>query len=74
MSTRPTPETDALIDSMNDDYDVEFATLTTHARRLERERDEEREAREILTQDCERWVENAKLWKSRFDEVVKTLR
>jgi hypothetical protein len=33
-----TPETDAFIDSLNDDWDYEFAALTSHARKLERER------------------------------------
>ena len=31
-----TPETDAFIESLNDDFDVEFAALTTHAKQLER--------------------------------------
>lgn len=32
----PTPETDALIAGMNDDFDKEFALLTAHACSLER--------------------------------------
>jgi hypothetical protein len=36
---KDTPETDAFIDSLNDDWDYEFAALTSHARKLERERD-----------------------------------
>jgi hypothetical protein len=43
LSERPTPETDAFIEALNDDWDVEFAELTTHAKKLERERDEARE-------------------------------
>ena len=35
-----TPETDAFIDSLNDDWDYEFAALTAHAKKLEQERDE----------------------------------
>jgi hypothetical protein len=37
-----TPETDAFIEALNDDWDYEFAALTTHAKKLERERDEAR--------------------------------
>jgi hypothetical protein len=37
-----TPETDAFIESLNDDWDYEFAALTAHAKKLERERDEAR--------------------------------
>jgi hypothetical protein len=37
-----TPETDAFIASLNDDWDYEFAALTSHAKKLERERDEAR--------------------------------
>ena len=33
------PETEAFIDSLNDDWDVEFAALTSHAYRLEWQRD-----------------------------------
>jgi hypothetical protein len=32
-----TPETDAFIASLNDDWDYEFAALTSHAKKLERE-------------------------------------
>jgi hypothetical protein len=39
-----TPETDAFIEALNDDWDYEFAALTTHAKKLERERDEARKA------------------------------
>jgi hypothetical protein len=35
-----TPETDAFIELLNDDWDVEFAAVTAHAKKLERERDE----------------------------------
>lgn len=35
-----TPETDAHLDSLNDDWDVELASITTLARKLERERNE----------------------------------
>jgi hypothetical protein len=38
-----TPETDAFIESLNDDWDYEFAAITSHAKKLERERDEARE-------------------------------
>ncbi len=31
-----TPETDAFIEGLNDDWDVEFAALTAHAKQLER--------------------------------------
>jgi hypothetical protein len=37
-----TPETDNFIDRLNDDWDVEFAAVTAHAKKLERERDEAR--------------------------------
>jgi hypothetical protein len=37
-----TPETDAFIELLNDDWDVEFAAVTAHAKKLERERDEAR--------------------------------
>lgn len=37
------PETDAFIERLNDDWDVEFSALTTHAKKLERERDEARD-------------------------------
>jgi hypothetical protein len=37
-----TPETDAFIEALNDDWDYEFAALTAHAKKLERERDEAR--------------------------------
>jgi hypothetical protein len=33
-----TPETDALLDRLNDDWDVEFAAVTNLAKRLERQR------------------------------------
>jgi hypothetical protein len=36
------PETDVFIERLNDDWDVEFSALTTHAKKLERERDEAR--------------------------------
>ena len=32
-----TPETDAFIERLNDDWDYEFAALTAHAKKLERE-------------------------------------
>jgi hypothetical protein len=38
-----TPETDAFIEALNDDWDYEFAALTSHAKKLERERDALRE-------------------------------
>ncbi len=38
-----TPETDAFIERLNDDWDVEFAALTSHAKKLERELREARE-------------------------------
>jgi hypothetical protein len=34
-----TPETDAFIEALNDDYDYEFAALTSHSRNMERQRD-----------------------------------
>ena len=34
-----TPQTNAFIESLHDDWDVEFASLTAHAKKLERERD-----------------------------------
>jgi hypothetical protein len=37
-----TLETDAFIEGLNDDWDVEFAALTAFAKQLERERDETR--------------------------------
>jgi len=40
--TSDTPETDAFIECLNDDWDVEFATLTAHAKKLERERNDAR--------------------------------
>jgi hypothetical protein len=44
-----TPETDAFIERLNDDWDVEFAALTTHAKKLERERDEARQLLKAAT-------------------------
>ncbi len=38
-----TLETDAFIEGLNDDWDVEFAALTAFAKQLERERDEARD-------------------------------
>jgi hypothetical protein len=38
-----TLETDAFIESLNDDWDYEFAALTSHAKKLERERDKARD-------------------------------
>ena len=38
-----TPETDAFIEALNDDWDYEFAALTAHAKKLERERNEARD-------------------------------
>jgi len=35
-----TPETDAFIKGLNDDWDVEFAALTTHAKRMEAQRND----------------------------------
>jgi hypothetical protein len=35
-----TSEIDAFIEALNDDWDYEFAALTTHAKKLERERDQ----------------------------------
>ena len=32
-----TPETDAFIEALNDDWDYEFAALTSHAKKFERE-------------------------------------
>jgi hypothetical protein len=40
---RDTLETDAFIEGLNDDWDVEFAALTAFAKQLERERDEARD-------------------------------
>jgi hypothetical protein len=37
-----TLETDAFIEGLNDDWDVEFAALIAFAKQLERERDEAR--------------------------------
>ena len=37
--TSDTPETDAFIEALNDDWDYEFAALTSHAKNMERERD-----------------------------------
>ncbi len=39
---KPTPETDALLESLDEDFDVELASMTAHACRMERERDEAR--------------------------------
>lgn len=44
MRLRETPETDAFIEALNDYAEVEFAQLTAHARKLERERDASLEA------------------------------
>jgi hypothetical protein len=44
MSERQTPETDAFLRDLNDYSDIELRAMTEHARRLERERDEAREA------------------------------
>jgi hypothetical protein len=45
-----TPETDAFIDSLHDDWDVEFANLTAHACKLELERNQWRECAEKLVE------------------------
>lgn len=46
-----TQETDDFIDRLNDDWDIEFAALTAHAKKLERERNRAIEAlRDILAQ------------------------
>jgi hypothetical protein len=37
-----TPETDAFIEALNDDWDYEFAALTSHSMNMERQRDEAR--------------------------------
>ena len=52
-----TPETDAFIESLNDDWDVEFATLTSHAKKLERERDEARTESMIFQKEMRRLLE-----------------
>jgi hypothetical protein len=46
-----TPETDAFIDSLHDDWDVEFANLTAHACKLERERNQSRKELEKLKKE-----------------------
>jgi hypothetical protein len=43
-----TPETSAFIESLHDDWDVEFANLTAHAQKLERERNQWRKCAEML--------------------------
>ena len=48
-----TPETDAVIAALNDDWDYEFASLTSHAQKLERELNRLRNAlREIASMDA----------------------
>ena len=46
--TKPTHETDALLESLNEDFDVELASMTAHACRMERERDEARKLAEDM--------------------------
>jgi hypothetical protein len=46
-----TPETDAFIEGLNDDWDVEFAALTTHAKRMEAQRNQWRECAEALAKE-----------------------
>jgi hypothetical protein len=50
-----TPETDAFIDSLNEDWDVEFTALTTQARKLERERDQWRDMATKLFEQLNQW-------------------
>jgi hypothetical protein len=45
-----TPETDAFIDGLHDDWDVEFANLTAHACKLELERNQWRECADRLVE------------------------
>jgi hypothetical protein len=56
MNAFATPETDAFVDSLNDDFDVEFAQLTGHARKLEQERDLLRAAMDLIAEDCTAWL------------------
>jgi len=52
--TRPTPETDAHIKRMEtEDFDVELALTNSFARKIERERNEAREALSGRTVSCE---------------------
>jgi hypothetical protein len=47
-----TPKTDAFIEGLNDDWDVEFAALTSHAKQLERDLNKARKAlQEIASLD-----------------------
>jgi hypothetical protein len=47
-----TPETDAFIEGLNDDWDYEFAALTSHAKQLERNLNKARKAlQEIASLD-----------------------
>jgi hypothetical protein len=56
MNAFATPETNAFVDSLNDDFDVEFAKLTSHACKLERERDQLRAAMGLIAEDCTAWL------------------
>jgi hypothetical protein len=52
-----TLETDAFIEGLNDDWDVEFAALTAFAKQLERERDQARMESAIFEKETRRLVE-----------------
>lgn len=61
-----TPETDAFIDSLHDDWDVEFANLKAHACKLERERDK---WRECAAERKQAWYEMQSAFERSRDEV-----
>jgi hypothetical protein len=48
-----TPKTDAFIDGLNDDWDVEFAALTSHAKQLERDLNKARQVAEQMSESNE---------------------
>jgi len=61
-----TPETDAFIASLNDDWDYEFAALTSHAKKLEREL---RKARD----QCSKLRKNQLAITRAYDDVCERL-
>lgn len=71
MSDRPTPETDAELHGINAvcKEDRKLDAMTSHARKLERERDEAREEIEALRHE----YHGAKAMASGFKDKIKSL-
>jgi hypothetical protein len=80
-----TPETDALVNSINSDSDIirheyDFVEMTEHARRLERERDEAIRARDVAlkaahtydeahTKSCNGWAQAERERDAALDKI-----